>query len=72
MSGGDKFRFAGKIYGTQKDYWIVSGVRSTEVESQVDKNSEPRGTGVNSTVFWVTDNLLHDWVQLPDCRPEYI
>jgi hypothetical protein len=62
MSGGDKFRFAGKIYGTMKDYWVVSGVRSTEVESQVSRDAEPRGEGVNATVFWVTDNLLHDWV----------
>ena len=23
-------------------------------------------------VFWVTDNLLNDWIQLPDCRPEHI
>ena len=30
---------------------------------------EKRGTGVNSSVFWVTDNLLNDWIQLPDCRP---
>lgn len=48
------------------------GKRETEVESQVTKNAEPRGEGVNEHVFWVTDNLLHDWVQLPDCRPEFI
>ena len=23
-------------------------------------------------VFWVTDNLLNDWVQLPDCSPDHI
>ena len=23
-------------------------------------------------VFWVTDNLLNDWIQLPDCKPEHI
>jgi len=33
---------------------------------------EPRSKGVNETVFWVTDNLLNDWIQLPDCRPEHI
>lgn len=26
MSGADRIRFAGKIFGTTKDYWIVSGV----------------------------------------------
>ena len=33
---------------------------------------EARGKGVNETVFWVTHNLLGDWIQLPDCRPEHI
>lgn len=37
-----------------------------------DRNIEKRGQGVNTTVFWVTDNLLNDWIQLPDCRPEQI
>jgi radial spoke head protein 4A len=23
-------------------------------------------------VYWVTDNLLDDWVQLPDATPEHI
>ena len=23
-------------------------------------------------VFWVTNNLLNDWIQLPDCRPHDI
>jgi len=31
-----------------------------------------RGKGVNETVFWVTDSLLNDWIQLPDCSPQNI
>lgn len=27
---------------------------------------------MNQLVFWVTDNLLNDWIQLPDCKPEHI
>ena len=23
-------------------------------------------------MYWVTDNLLSDWIQLPDCKPEHI
>jgi radial spoke head protein 4A len=23
-------------------------------------------------VYWVTDNILHDWIQLPECKAEYI
>ena len=38
-------------------------------EDSKDRSVEVRGKGVNATVFWVTDNLLSDWIQLPDCRP---
>ena len=41
-------------------------------EFSMDRNVERRGTGVNQVVFWVTDNLLSDWIQLPDCKPEHI
>lgn len=27
---------------------------------------------MNETVFWVTHNLMSDWIQLPDCQPEHI
>lgn len=27
---------------------------------------------MNKLVYWVTDNLLEDWVQLPDVLPEHI
>lgn len=37
-----------------------------------DRNFEKRGEGVNKLVYWVTNNLLSDWVQLPDCQPQHI
>lgn len=33
---------------------------------------ETRGNGVNTHVYWVTNNLLNDWIQLPECKPEHI
>lgn len=72
MSGADRVRFVAKMYGTQKDYWVCSGYMSAAEELSVDRAVEKRGAGVNSLVFWVTDNLLADWIQLPDCRPEHI
>jgi len=33
---------------------------------------EKRGEGVNRLVYWVTDNILEDWVQLPDVKPMHI
>ena len=72
MSGAEHLRFAGKIFGTKSDYWIAIGRLSTAEEASKDPSMEARGEGVNETVFWVTDNLLNDWIQLPDCSPKNI
>lgn len=72
MSGASRVCFAGKIYGTQKDYWIAQGSLYEPAESNQDKDIEPRGSGCNQIVYWVTDNLLSDWIQLPDVRPCHI
>ena len=72
MSGAESLRFAGKIFGTSKDYWVAIGRLPQPEEDSKDPTMEPRSKGVNETVFWVTDNLLNDWIQLPDCRPEHI
>ena len=71
MSGAEALRFGGKIFGSQQDYWIAIG-RLPQAEEAPVGDMEPRGKGINETVFWVTPNLLHDWIQLPDCRPEHI
>ena len=72
MSGADRIRFAGKVLGTRKDYWLVSGVLIEPAENNQDVVIEKRGAGVNQLVFCVTDNLLNDWIQLPDCQPQHI
>jgi radial spoke head protein 4A len=72
MSGADRVRFVGKMYGTKQDYWICSGFMAGADELTVPRTQEARGTGANSLVYWVTDNLLSDWIQLPDCCPEHI
>ena len=69
MSGATSLRFYGKIYGSHKDYLIVGGTLPHAEEKSLDRTVELRGKGVNATVFWVTDNLVNDWVQLPDCKP---
>ena len=72
MSGAESLRFAGKIFGSSQDYWIAIGRLSTAEEDSKDASAEPRGKGINEVVFWVTDNLLNDWIQLPDCTPQQI
>jgi hypothetical protein len=72
LSGASQLRFWGKIYGSQKDYLIVEGVLDSQEEEKDDITMEKRGEGVNKWVFWVTDNLLEDWVQLPDVKPAHV
>jgi Radial spokehead-like protein len=65
-------RFWGKLYGTQKDYWVVEGQLDSQEEEKEHYYSEKRGEGVNRWVYWVTDNTLEDWIQLPDVKPEHV
>ena len=66
--------FFGKIYGTEKDYYIVE---ATEIEPpenfNYDNDMEKRKEdGVNKNVFYVTNDLLEKWVELPDVKPSQI
>jgi radial spoke head protein 4/6 len=72
MSGADRVRFVGKMFGTCKDYWVCAGLLKGAEELSIPRSQEKRGTGVNSLVYWVTDNLLNDWIQLPEVCPEHI
>ena len=72
MSGANNLKFFGKIFGTKKDYWVAQGALKFEEEASSNPMQEKRGEGVNGLVFWVTDNLLSDWIQLPDASPEQL
>jgi radial spoke head protein 4A len=61
------------MFGTNKDYYVVEGILSqTEDEKAPCPDFEARGTGVNKLVYWVTEDVLSDWVQLPDAAPHHI
>ena len=62
MSGAKSLKFFGKIYGTQRDYWVAQGVLDFVEEEPTNPLQEARGVGVNANVYWVTDSLLADWV----------
>ena len=72
MSGASPIKFFGKIFGTQKDYWIAKGQLDYSEEKVKNSEQEKRGTGANTYVYWVTDNLLSDWIQHPDIQPEHL
>ena len=72
LSGAPRLRFWGKIYGTDKDYLIVEGALENYNDGTDDLTIEKRGTGVNKYVYWVTDSVLEDWMQLPDLKSEHL
>ena len=63
-------RLWGKIYGTEKDYYIVEGILEGEVDAE--EGIEPRGTGANQFVYWVTENPGQEWIQLPELHPKHL
>lgn len=72
ISGATRLRFWGKIDCSQKDYFIVEGEQPNQEELDIPAHIEKRGEGVNKRVYWVTDNILDDWIQLPDANPEHV
>jgi hypothetical protein len=72
LTGATSLRFWGKIFASKHDYFVVEGELKEVEETELSKNCEPRGQGVNKYVYWVTDNILSDWIQLPEANPEHI
>jgi radial spoke head protein 4A len=72
MSGASKLRLWGKIYGKQRDYLICESVMPPNKDKPSDPTVELRGIGTNEYVYWVTDSVLLDWIQLPEVSPEQI
>lgn len=72
LSGAKSIQLFGKILCTQQDYWVAQGVLLDAEEVPKNPIQEIRGKGVNGTVFWVTHNLMGDWIQLPDAEPQHI
>ena len=72
ISGASSVKFFGKILCTEKDYWVAQGTLNVQEQMPTNPIQELRGKGVNETVFWVTHDLINDWIQLPDAQPEHI
>ena len=66
--------FFGKIYGTEKDYYIAQGA---DIEPKEDANydndmEKRKEDGINQYVYYVTNDLSSDWVELPDIKPSQL
>jgi len=66
-------RFWGKILGTERDYYVAEGKLNHSYSDEApSKDVEPHGTGVNRLTFWVTNNVLDDWYELPLVTPQQL
>ena len=58
-----------KRWGSNK-YFIstfnIKLILDYEEEKPSNELQEKRNEGANTYVYWVTDNLLNDWIQLPE------
>jgi hypothetical protein len=69
-SAASYLRFWGKILGTEKDYYIVEGSAPAPGEDAPrGEDFEPRGTGVNTMAYWVSNTADGPWEPLDDLEP---
>jgi hypothetical protein len=67
-TGSSSMRLWGKICGTLADYFVVEatlegGGEGADGDGEENSEaSEPRGTGVNQFVYFVTNSPLKDWI----------
>ena len=61
-----------EIYGRKNDYYVAVGEVSKNFHDEVPNTWEPKGVGVNKFTYWVTDNLLEEWVELPLIGPDHV
>ena len=72
MAGPTYVKFWGKIFGRKKDYYIIETNGDKPEDEETPEEYEKRGKGVNERIYYVTNNLLDEWTQLPDVTPEQI
>ena len=64
-------RFFGQIQGTSKPYYVIEGVLANPVAGPAfselgPSHPEPSGTGLNSCVYFVANDVSESFVKLPD------
>jgi radial spoke head protein 4A len=68
-------KFWGKIFGTQKDYYIIEArVDPSGEQEEITENHEARGTGVNKKVYFVSNDITDPagWTELPLILPKHL
>lgn len=65
-----ELRFWGKILTKNGDYYVAEGVTSNLYADTVPANAEKKGEGANYYSYFVTQDFLEDWFELPLITPE--
>jgi len=72
-TGANQIRFWGKMLARDRDYYVIETFIKRSYPDKVQSDTEPRGKlGVNQLTYWVTNDLLSDWVELPLISPRHI
>lgn len=70
----ESIRFFGKIFGTQKDYYVCEAKMKDVEKEAIDRETkkEVAGKGANEMTYWVANSPEGTWSRLPDVLPEQI
>ena len=66
-----EIRFWGKILG-KKDYFVIQGISNQSYTKDSALDSEAYGAGVNTYSYWVANNILGEWSELPLVNPSQV
>jgi radial spoke head protein 4A len=67
-----RVRFWGKIFGSTRDYYILYGEKVLQWKDDPNPEIEPDTEGVNQVSFWVSNNPLSEFKELPPIAPHHI
>lgn len=72
--GASSMIFWGKVFGLKKDYYVVQAALEGGEEGEQPPNVEPKGTGINEKIYFVTNNIMDEnaWVELPTITPNHV
>jgi len=67
-----RLKFFGVFQTTGKDYYVIEGNSLKNYQEKLPEEYEARGFGVNSYTYWVSNNLLGEWIELPLISPQQL
>ena len=58
------------MFAKQNDYLIIEALtQPAYADSSLAADVEPMTTGINTYTYYVTHNLLEEWIELPIITP---